>query len=460
MTDDPTPVLDPADEPDETAHLVRREHDSSHPRSTLARMPLPAASDDAAARTLTAMVGDLASAATVEQVTHVVTRSVRRLLRADGATFVLREDEACFYADEDAIAPLWKGRRFPQDACVSGWVMRHGTPVTIRDIRQDDRIPQDAYRETFVTSLALAPVRSRDPLGAIGAYWADSYTPTDAQVRLLRTIADSAAVALENVELRGTAQRRADERDVLAERADELEAAIHTIAHDLRSPLGAILGITELLDDALSADGAGGADGHDGADERHLRAFTHRIAQSGHRMSEQIDRMLALYKVNHRPLEPARLDLTDLALQVIRALGVTERQRDLHFSIDEGLTAHADPVLTRVLLENLIGNAVKYTAREPVARIELTGARGDHLGSPSDLATFVVRDNGVGFAAEQTHLLFRPSSRLHTDDEFAGTGLGLASVARIVERHGGEVRAEGSVSQGASFSFALPRAAG
>lgn len=118
---------------------------------------------------------------------------------ADGATFVLRDGDHCHYADEDAVAPLWKGKRFPMSACISGWVMIHHQPTIIPDIYADPRIPHDAYRPTFVKSLAMVPVRALAPVGAIGAYWATPASPTPAVARWLQSLADASALALEFV---------------------------------------------------------------------------------------------------------------------------------------------------------------------------------------------------------------------------------------------------------------------
>jgi putative two-component system response regulator len=130
-----------------------------------------------------------------------VRTAARRLTGADGATFVLRDEDFCYYADEDAISPLWKGRRFPMSTCISGWTMLNRQPVAIPDIYRDDRIPHDAYRPTFVRSLAMVPIRRLDPVGAIGNYWADHHEPSDREINLLQALADSTAVALENVRI-------------------------------------------------------------------------------------------------------------------------------------------------------------------------------------------------------------------------------------------------------------------
>jgi diguanylate cyclase (GGDEF)-like protein len=111
---------------------------------------------------------------------------------------VLRDGDKCFYVDEDAIAPLWKGQRFPLEACVSGWSMLHRTHVVIEDIYADERIPHDAYRPTFVKSLVMVPIRTLDPLGAIGMYWADHHRATGREIAAARALADSTAIALEH----------------------------------------------------------------------------------------------------------------------------------------------------------------------------------------------------------------------------------------------------------------------
>ena len=151
------------------------------------------------ARELVAAVQRLALARTLETIQEIVRTTARRLTGADGATFVLRDGGQCFYADEDAISPLWKGQRFPLDRCISGWAMRNRRPAVIEDIYRDDRIPHDAYRPTFVKSLAMVPIRTLAPVGAIGNYWARPHRPTEEEVELLQALADSTAVAIENV---------------------------------------------------------------------------------------------------------------------------------------------------------------------------------------------------------------------------------------------------------------------
>ena len=144
-------------------------------------------------------IQNLSLARSIAEVQAIVRSAARRLAHADGATFVLREGDQCFYADEDAISPLWKGRRFPLDGCVSGWVMQHREPAVIDDASEDERMPGDMYQPTFVQSLAVVPIRRHDPLGAIGTYWAERHEATAHEVHVLQALADSTAVAIENV---------------------------------------------------------------------------------------------------------------------------------------------------------------------------------------------------------------------------------------------------------------------
>lgn len=144
--------------------------------------------DDARAR--------LASAETLEDVQEIVRTTARRLVAAHGATLVLRDGDCCYYADEDAISPLWKGQRFPITECISGWAMLHRQPAVIPDIGVDERIPQEAYRPTFVRSLVMVPIGVDAPIGAIGAYWAITRRAPGSDVALLAELADATAGVL------------------------------------------------------------------------------------------------------------------------------------------------------------------------------------------------------------------------------------------------------------------------
>lgn len=150
---------------------------------------------------LVKVVQELSKARTLDTVMDIVRHAARDLTSADGATFVLRDGGDCYYAEENAISPLWKGKRFPMEKCISGWVMMNAEPAIIEDIYNDPRIPIDAYRPTFVKSLAMVPIRRSAPIGAIGNYWATRHLPTHEELMILQALADTTSVALENAQL-------------------------------------------------------------------------------------------------------------------------------------------------------------------------------------------------------------------------------------------------------------------
>ncbi|MFB2896442.1 GGDEF domain-containing protein [Aerosakkonemataceae cyanobacterium BLCC-F50] len=158
------------------------------------------------------VVQELSLARNLEAIMAIVRVAARLLTGADGANFVLRDEEQCFYADEDSIAPLWKGQRFPMKTCLGGWVMNNRQPAIIADIYKDGRISEVAYQPTFVKSLAMVPIRKLDPIGAIGVYWAKLHQPTVQEVKFLQALADTAAVAIENVQLYTQLEVRVQQR--------------------------------------------------------------------------------------------------------------------------------------------------------------------------------------------------------------------------------------------------------
>lgn len=151
-------------------------------------------------RTIDWAIQMLHDAESVEEIQVILKGSARAGVGAQGATMVRLEAGHCHYADEDAMSPLWKGQRFPVDRCISGWAMTHGETVVVPDIRVDERIPQAAYRPTFVRSLVMVPIRPESPIGAIGAYWAVRHTASADEIARLERLAAAAAAALERVD--------------------------------------------------------------------------------------------------------------------------------------------------------------------------------------------------------------------------------------------------------------------
>jgi signal transduction histidine kinase len=383
---------------------------------------------------LVQVVQELSMARDLGTIVALVGRAARELTGADGATFVLRESDACYYADEDAIEPLWKGKRFPIERCISGWTMEHREAVVLDDIYADARIPADAYCPTFVKSFAMVPIRRKQPVGAIGSYWAELHRPSEVDVRLLQALADSAAIAMENIELVNKLEARFDERGEQLEAANrELESFSYAVSHDLRAPLRAIKGFSQIL---VEDHAAALADG-----KHHLD----RICAATTRMNQLIDDLLMLSKMVRTKPDCAAFDLAPIAREIVEDLRRTDPGRVVEITIAPELPAYGDARLVRVVLENLLRNAWKFTSKRPAARIEV----GSRAGA------WFVCDDGVGFDSSRAGRLFVPFQRMHAAAEFEGSGIGLAIAHRIVRRHGGRIWADSKPDHGATFSFTL-----
>jgi two-component system, NtrC family, sensor kinase len=237
------------------------------------------------------------------------------------------------------------------------------------------------------------------------------------------------------------AQALAESRVVLVEELErknkELEAFSYSVSHDLRTPLRSIDGFSKaLLDDwADQLDPKG-------------RDYLGRVRAAAQRMGELIDDLLELSRVGRADLRRGRTSLSEIARTVTVELRKSEPDRQIEIEVRGALTADADRRLMKVVLENLLGNSWKFTKKAPAARIE--------FGSDRDGIVYFVRDNGAGFDMTYAERLFQPFQRLHKNADFPGTGIGLATVHRIVDRHGGRVWAEGTVGVGATFYFTVP----
>lgn len=196
-------------------------------------------------------VQELSLARSLEDVQRIVRTAARELTGCDGATFVLRDNGKCYYADEDAIEPLWKGSRFPMEICISGWSMLNRQAAVVSDIYADDRIPHAAYRPTFVKSLVMVPIRKLDPVGAIGNYWAYQRQPTDQEISLLQALADSTSIAMENIQVYAELEQRVSDRTAELEKANE--EIRHLSVTDELTGLNNRRGFYYLAEPALSA---------------------------------------------------------------------------------------------------------------------------------------------------------------------------------------------------------------
>jgi light-regulated signal transduction histidine kinase (bacteriophytochrome) len=233
-------------------------------------------------------------------------------------------------------------------------------------------------------------------------------------------------------------RRVAARTEQLAASNKELEAFSYSVSHDLRAPLRAIDGFSKaLLEDA--------GDSLDAAGRCHLE----RVRTATRRMGHLIDDLLDLARLSRAEMRREAVDLGEIGREIAESLRQAQPERDVEFVIGEDLTVVGDSKLLRVVLDNLLRNSWKFTSKHPSARIEL--GRSAQNGCP----VYFVADDGAGFDMDHAKLLFAPFQRLHRQTDFEGTGVGLATVQRIIHRHGGKIWGEGSIEKGATFYFTL-----
>lgn len=218
----------------------------------------------------------------------------------------------------------------------------------------------------------------------------------------------------------------------------ELEAFSYSVSHDLRAPLRAINGFSQALSEDFGAQLPPDA-----------QEYLKRIRAASQRMGHQIDDMLLLSRVTRLEMTLQPINLSEISRQIIEELALLEPQRQIEVLIEAGLQAQADQNLTELLLQNLLGNAWKFTSRKEIAKIEV-GTLGE-----TDITVYYVKDNGAGFDPKYAEKLFTVFQRLHSVTDFEGSGVGLATAQRIIHRHGGRIWAEGKPNEGATFFFTL-----
>ncbi|MCD6059820.1 MAG: signal transduction histidine kinase [Moraxellaceae bacterium] len=412
-----------------------------------------------ALRYLLAILQELSQARDMVSLQRLVAAAARTLTGCDGATFVLRDGNYCHYVDEDAISPLWKGRRFPLETCISGWAMLHGETAVIPDIAVDPRIPQEAYRPTFVKSLVMVPVRPGNPMAAIGNYWAREHHPTSQEIDLLQALADSTCIALENVQLYESLERRIEERTrdlaqaLAAEQAAKQEADcanraksdfLATMSHEIRQPLGGLIGLQDLLlETRLDAE---------------QRRFVQRSAQCADILLGLVNGLLDLARIEagHMQLEAQEFLPQDVLRDVIESVRPGAEEKGLRLLQRSRATPRlvGDAQRLRQILLNLIGNAVKFTAQ---GRVAVECSMLAHAGEAAWLR-IVVSDTGIGMAPDVLERLFQRFSQadVSTARLYGGSGLGLAICKALVERMDGRIGVTSVAGRGSTFWVEIP----
>jgi len=325
------------------------------------------------------------------------------------------------------------------------WMQRYVThPVlAIADIAREVVDKRDYSRRA--TKLSADEVGAlvdafNDMLAEIGRRTAELES---SNAMLAREIDERKHAQGEVLRLNAVLEDRVHERTAQLESANrELEAFSYSVSHDLRAPLRSIDGFGQALVEDFPEHLPDGA-----------RSYLDRIRTSTVRMGQLIEGLLNLARVSRRPLERNPVDLSKMAKQAVSELQQREPERSVEVSVWDGMQAEGDAQLLSIVLENLIGNAWKFTSKKDKPRVEI-GALKDR-----GHATFYVRDNGAGFDMTYADKLFGAFQRLHAASDYAGTGIGLATVQRIIHLHGGRIWAEGETGKGAVFYFTLDRAA-
>ncbi|HEY9733838.1 MAG TPA: response regulator [Drouetiella sp.] len=392
----------------------------------------------------------LASARTMADVADVVRTAARNLVNADGATFVLLEGpDTVYYADEDAIGPLWKGQRFESKSCISGIAIATKKQIVIEDIYADDRVPHEYYAQTFVKSMVMTPVRQSDPVAAIGTYWQSYYQTSNQERALLQILADSASRSIEMItlleNLESKVQERTSELREARDKAIQLSQIkttfVSNISHDLRTPLSGLVSVAELLADTPL--------------DEEQRSLMEILQSSASSLLSLLNDVLDLTKI-----EAGRIDLEHIPVNLMyvvqdatRAMSVTAFAKglSLNVSLDYGLPelVLSDSLRLRQILANLIGNAIKFT---DAGGVTVSAEMVDETET-SAAVRFAVKDSGIGMTAEQIGNLFVPfvQSDRSISRRFGGTGLGLAITKQLVELMGGTISVTSAAGEGTVF---------
>jgi len=332
---------------------------------------------------------------------------------------------------------------------ITGWVAQTGMIVRVGDVRQDERYL--GVRDNIRSELCVPLIVEDRVIGVINIETdqADAYSQTDESV--LETIAAQVSIAIQNSRLFEQIQaqtveleQRVMERTAQLQTSNkELEAFIYSVSHDLRAPLRAVDGYTRILEEDYKT----------ALDEKaqQVCSVIHNEAQ---RMGRLIDDLLSLSRLGRSEMYLIPLNMHTMVASIFGELTTPDDRSRMDFRLGALHAAEGDPSLLRQVWINLLQNAIKFTSKKEWAVIEVDSSQDEKE------TVYTIRDNGAGFDMQYANKLFGVFQRLHSDHEFEGTGVGLAIVQRIIQRHGGRVWAESEADSGASFHFALPRKAG
>jgi signal transduction histidine kinase len=369
-------------------------------------------------------IGQLAQAHGPDEIAKLLDRVVVGTTSAASACLLAQEDEAeTKRPDTVGGTAILENRRLA---------------ITTDEL---SRWPNEPLIGKETSAIMAWPMGTEEVAAAMVVSWSGSNTPTEMDVRMLECLAEIVRKTLERFHLWS-------EMDVLAESRtqsiqsvnEELETFAYTMSHDLKTPLTimktSIWAVRQLIGAQLDARGA---------------LTMNRLESTVERMRGQVEGMLHMYSLTKDELRPREIDISAVSREILDGLQSQAPTRRLSCEIAPDLVVRGDPTMLTVVMENLLDNAWKYTARKAETVIQV-GASLDENGGQA----IFVKDNGAGFNSENAERLFGVFQRLHTDEDFEGSGIGLASVQRIINKHGGRVWAESQLGQGARFYFTLP----
>lgn len=395
---------------------------------------------------------EIARETAVDAIAQRVVDRMQEITGAEGAALGFIEGDDLVYRAQTGLVP--PGFRVPWHDGLTGICLRSADAMLVPDLLADPRMREGPVAALGARSAILVPLFDEDR--PVGLLFADSARPgafTDRDLQTLQLLAGQVAAVMSRAAAFEAQRRllaeRAERNDMLEQEVarrtaqlqtsnKELEAFAYSVSHDLRAPLRGIDGFSKVLLDRYA----------DALDETG-RGYLGRVRAASQKMSLLIDDLLQISRVTRQEMRLTQVDLTALAASIAADLHENDPGRPVDWVIAEGLTARGDDALLRVALGNLVGNAWKFTAKHPTACIEV-GATSDDGGT-----VYYVRDDGAGFDMRYAGKMFGAFQRLHSTGEFEGTGIGLATVQRIIHRHGGWIEAEGVPGQGATFRFTL-----
>jgi light-regulated signal transduction histidine kinase (bacteriophytochrome) len=345
---------------------------------------------------------------------------------------------------EHQLPPHWVGAKIHRGEGLAGQVVQTKKPMVVEDyLAWGGRL--NTFSDSPARRVLGVPLKIHDQVtGVIVLVDKQVGSFSDEEVRLVSLFADQAAIAVTNAQFAAQLEERVAQRTSELEAANrELESLSYNIAHDMRSPVRAIVGYAGILRQTHRAQ----------LDSEGLQLLE-TIRASGMRLGQLIDGFLAFLRLGHVTVHLQPVNMNSLVSQLLNALEPDLKERQVEFSVGNLPKCQADSKLLEQVWAQLLSNALKFTRPREVAHIELGSGNADGR------QYYFVRDNGVGFEMKYAGKLFGVFQKLHYESDFEGTGIGLAIVRRIIQRHGGKVWAEAELDKGAAFYFTLTDSAG